>query len=167
MHIINSSLMKTPITNTPKDLYQYTCLLSPLFQLCFNERWTLSCKELTPAEHLEPPKDVLKRIHVKHPKYRFLHSFLGHRIDAECIHPFDDKLQARRQLLHMSRSCARSLDYYGKFIQTILGPLNHMLHNDPKRNGLKSANTVLMKPRKSSPCPTSWFTTTQPCQSGF
>ena len=56
----------------------------------------------TPVEHMEHLEEVLKRlirhgVHVKRSKCRFLQpsvSFLGHCIDAEGIHPLDDKLQA-------------------------------------------------------------------------
>ena len=56
----------------------------------------------TTEEHLEHLEEVLRRllrhgVHVKKPKCRFLQSsviFLGHRIDANGIHPTGEKLKA-------------------------------------------------------------------------
>ena len=94
-------------------------------------------------EHL---KEILRHllqhgVHVNQMKCRFLQpsvTFLGHCIDAEGIHPTDDKLKAITQdsisknVQELRLSLGSSI-YYGKFIPnaaTILAPLNNLLRKD-------------------------------------
>ena len=72
-------------------------------------------------EHMEHLEEVFKRLRTK---CRFLKSsvnFLGHRIDAEGIHPLQEKLTAILQApapksVQELRSFLRLINYYGKFI---------------------------------------------------
>ena len=67
--------------------------------------------------------------------------FLGHRIDAEGIHPTREKLKAIVEApapknVQELRSFLGLINYYGKFIPnaaTILAPLNALLRNNAKR----------------------------------
>ncbi len=105
----------------------------------------------TTEEHLERLEELLQRLlqhgmHVKKSKCRFLQPsviFLGHRIDAEGLHPTEEKLKAivdaaapkNIQELHCVRSFLGLINYYGKFIPnaaTILAPLNDLLRKDAK-----------------------------------
>ena len=72
-------------------------------------------------------------------KCRFLQpsvTFLGHCIDAEGIHPTDDKLKAITQApipKNVQELRSFLINYYGKFIPyaaTILAPLNDLLRKD-------------------------------------
>ena len=97
-------------------------------------------------EHLERLEEVLQRllrhgIHVKKSKCRFLQSsviFLGHRIDAEGLHPTKEKLKAIMDApapKNIQELCSflGLINYYGKFIPnaaTILAPLNDLLRKD-------------------------------------
>ena len=163
--LLDEDSRKFVTINTPKGLYQYTRLpfgiasAPAVFQrtmdtilqgvngvACYIDDIIVTGK--TPAEHLEHLEEVLKRllqhgVHVKRQKCRFLQSsvsFLGHRIDAEGIHPLDDKLQAIVQAptptnVQELRSFLGLINYYGKFIPnaaTILGPLNQLLRKDAK-----------------------------------
>ena len=99
-------------------------------------------------EHLEHLEEVLKcllhhSLHVKLAKCRFLQPrviFLGHRIDADRIHPTEKKLKAIVQApasenVQELRSFLGVINYYGKFIPnaaTILAPLNQLLCKDVK-----------------------------------
>ena len=101
-------------------------------------------------EHLSHLEEVLKRllrhgIHVKLAKCRFLQPsviFLGHRIDADGIHPTDEKLKAivkapSPKNVQELRSFLGLINYYGKFIPnaaTILAPLNELLRKEAKWN---------------------------------
>ena len=102
----------------------------------------------TDEEHLAHLEEVLKRLerhglHVKLPKCRFLQSsviFLGHLINADGIHPTDEKLKAIVQApspenVQELRSFLGLINYYGKFIPnaaTVLAPLNELLRKDVK-----------------------------------
>ena len=98
------------------------------------------------SKHLDHLEEVLKclvryGVQVKHSKCQLVQSsvcFLGHRIDAEDIHPCPDKLQAimasptpqNVRELHLFLGLR---NYYGKFIPntaTILPPLNDLLRKD-------------------------------------
>ena len=83
----------------------------------------------TDEEHVEHLKEVLRRllqhgVHVNQTKCRFLQpsvTFLGHCINAEGIHPTDDKLKAITQApmpktVQELRSFLGLINYYGKFI---------------------------------------------------
>ena len=80
-------------------------------------------------------------VHVKRSKCQFLKPnviFLGHQIDAQGIHPTEDKLKAIVEApaptnVQELRSFLGLVNYYGKFIQnaaTILAPLNNLLRKD-------------------------------------
>ena len=100
----------------------------------------------TPEQHLENLEAVLQRllkhvVHVKKEKCRFLEpsvNFLGHRIDADGIHPTDEKLRAivnapAPKDVQELRSFLGFINYYGKFIPnaaTILSTLNDLLRKD-------------------------------------
>ena len=82
-------------------------------------------------------------LHLKKPKCRFLQPsviFLGHRIDAEGLHPTEEKLKAiveapAPKYIQELRSFLGLINYYGKFIPnaaTILAPLNVLLRKDAK-----------------------------------
>lgn len=102
----------------------------------------------TDEEHLARLEEVLKRlhkhgVHVKRAKCQFLKShviFLGHRIDAQGIHPTEDKLKAIVEApapknVQELRSFLGLVNYYGKFIQnaaTLLAPLNSLLRKEAK-----------------------------------
>ena len=100
----------------------------------------------TAEQHLENLEEVLRRllkhgVHAKKSKCRFLQPsvvFLGHRIDADGIHPTEEKLRAIVQVpapknVQELRSFLDLISYYGKFIHnaaTILSPLNSLLRKD-------------------------------------
>ena len=97
----------------------------------------------TPEQHLKNLEAVLQRllkhgVHVKKEKCRFLEpsvNFLGHRIDADGIHPTDEKLRAivNAPAPKDVRSFLGFINYYGKFIPnaaTILSTLNDLLRKD-------------------------------------
>ena len=102
----------------------------------------------TTEEHLERLEEVLKRLlrhglHVKKSKCCFLQPsviFLGHCIDAEGLHPTEEKLKAIVEApapknIQELRSFLGLINYYGKFIPnaaTILAPLNVLLRKDAK-----------------------------------
>ena len=141
--------------NTHKGLYQYTRLpfgiasAPAVFQrtmdtilqgiegvACYIDDIIITGK--TTEEHLE---HLRHGVHVKKPKCSFLQPsviFLGHRIDAEGIHPTDDKLKAIVEAptprnVQELRSFLGLINYYGKFIPnaaTILAPLNNLLRKE-------------------------------------
>ena len=169
-HAYNQLLMdeesrKFVTINTHKGLYQYTRLpfgiasAPAVFQrimdtilqgidgvACYIDDIIITGK--TTEEHLERLEEVLRRllrhgIHVKKSKCRFLQPsviFLGYRIDAEGIHPTQEKLKAIVEApapknVQELRSFLGLINYYGKFIQnaaTILAPLNDLLRKDAK-----------------------------------
>ena len=171
-HAYNQLLMdeesrKFVTINTHKGLYQYTRLpfgiasAPAVFQrimdtilqgiegvACYIDDIIITGK--TPEEHLERLEEVLQRllrhgIHVKKSKCRFLQPsviFLGYRIDAEGIHPTQEKLKAIVEApapknVQELRSFLGLINYYGKFIPnaaTILAPLNDLLRKDAKWN---------------------------------
>lgn len=82
-------------------------------------------------------------IRVKKPRCEFLKpsvECLGHKIDADEVHPTDDKLDAivqapKPQNLQELRSFLGLLNYSGKFIpklSTLLHPLNALLQHGHK-----------------------------------
>ena len=97
-------------------------------------------------QHLKNLEEVLEclfrhGVHVNKSKCRFLQSsvtFLGHRIDADGIHPTEEKLRAiveapAPKYVQQLRSFLGLINYYGKFIPsaaTILAPLNQLLRKD-------------------------------------
>ena len=99
--------------------------------------------EATESEHLHNMEKVLQRlqehgIRVNKAKCSFMRTqvqYLGHRIDAEGIHPTDSKLQAIQQApapknLQELRLFLGLLNYYGRFIpnlSSLLHPLNKLL----------------------------------------
>ena len=161
--VLDEDSRKYVTINTHKGLYQYTRLpfgiasAPAVFQrtmdtilqgidgvACYIDDIIITGK--TTEEHLEHLEEVLRRllrhgVHVKKPKCRFFQPsviFLGHRIDAEGIHPTDDKLKAivdapAPENLQELRSFLGLINYYGKFIPnaaTILAPLNGLLCQD-------------------------------------
>ena len=98
------------------------------------------------AEHLHRLSTVLDRLQthrfrLKKPKCVFMGAsveYLGHRIDAQGLHPTGDKLAAIRDApqpenVSEVRLFLGLLNYYGKFIPnlaTIAHPLNHLLQKD-------------------------------------
>ena len=165
--LLDEEARKFVTINTHKSLYQYTRLpfgiasAPAVFQrvmdtilqgiegvACYIDDIIITGK--TDEEHLARLEEVWKRLlqhglHVRRSKCRFLQPrviFLGHRIDAEGIHPTDEKLKAIMQApapenLQELRSFLGLINYYGKFIPnaaTILAPLNELLRKDVKWN---------------------------------
>ena len=165
--LLDEDSRKYVMINTYKGLYQYTRLpfgiasAPAVFQrtmdtilqgvegvACYIDDIIITGKTL--AEHMERLEEVLKRllrhgIHVKLSKCRFLQPsvvFIGHRIDADGIHPLKEKLKAILQApaptnVQELRSFLGLINYYGKFIPnaaTILAPLNRLLRKDAKWN---------------------------------
>ena len=163
--LLDEESRKFVTINTHKGLYQYTRLpfgiasAPAVFQrtmdtilqgvqgtACYIDDIIVTGK--TPEEHLQHLEEVLKRllshgVRVNRSKCRFLQSsvsFLGHRIDAEGIHPLEEKLAAiiqapAPQNVQELRSFLGLINYYGKFIPnaaTILAPLNKLLCKDAK-----------------------------------
>ena len=165
--LLDEEAHKFVTINTHKGLYQYTRLpfgiasAPAVFQhvmdtilqgiegvACYIDDIIITGK--TDKDHLARLEEVLKRLlrhglHVRRSKCRFLQPrviFLGHRIDAEGIHPTDEKLKAIMQApapenVQELRSFLGLINYYGKFIPnaaTILAPLNELLRKDVKWN---------------------------------
>ena len=163
--IMDEESRKFVTINTHKGLYQYTRLpfgiasAPAVFQrimdtilqgvegvACYIDDIIITGKST--EEHLERLEEILQRllrygIHVKKSKCRFLQSsviFLGHRIDAEGLHPTKEKLKAimdapASKNIQELRSFLGLINYYGKFIPnaaTILAPLNDLLRKDAK-----------------------------------
>ena len=160
--LLDEDSRKCVTINTHKGLYQYTRLpfgiasAPAVFQrtmdtilqgvegvACYIDDIIITGRTL--AEHLERLEEVLKRhgIHVKLPKCRFLQPsvvFIGHRIDADGLHPLKEKLKAILQApaptnVQELRSFLGLINYYGEFIPnaaTILAPLNRLLRKDVK-----------------------------------
>lgn len=164
-HAYNQLLMdeesqKFVTINTHKGLYQYTRLpfgiasAPAVFQqimdtilqgidgvACYIDDIIITGR--TTEEHLERLEEVLRRllrhgIHVKKSKCHFLQPsviFLGYHVDAEGIHPTQEKLKAIVEApapKNVQELCSflGLINYYGKFIQnaaTILAPLNDLL----------------------------------------
>ena len=161
--LLDEDSRKYVTINTHKGLYQYTRLpfgiasapavfqrtMDTLLQgiegvACYIDDIIITGKSAD--EHLEHLEEVLRRlqrhgVHVKRSKCRFFQpsvTFLGHRIDAEGIHPTEDKLKAIVEApspknVQELRSFLGLINYYGKFIQnaaTVLAPLNRLLCKD-------------------------------------
>ena len=86
----------------------------------------------TETEHLQSLEEVLKRLErsglrAKKSKYLFMASsasYLGHKIDAEGLHPLPDKLQAVKAAptprnVSELKSYLGLLTYYGKFLPNL------------------------------------------------
>jgi len=149
--------------NTHKGLYEYTRLAygvstAPhIFQsvmdqilqglegvCCYIDDVLIKAK--TKAEALERLDQVLARleeygIKVKKSKCKFIQEsveYLGHRIDAEGIHPTDEKIKAITEAKKPTdkpelKSLLGLINYYAKFfsgLSTKLAPLNRMLRDD-------------------------------------
>ena len=98
------------------------------------------------AEHLQRLEQVLQRlqkhgVRLRKSKCAFLQpsvEYLGHKVDAEGIHPTQNKLQAvldapAPKNVQQLRSFLGLLNYYGNFVAnlaTILHPLNKLLQKD-------------------------------------
>ena len=161
--LLDEDSRKYVTVNTHKGLYQYTRLpfgiasAPAVFQrtmdtilqgaegvACYIDDIIITGR--TDEEHVEHLKEVLRRllqhgVHVNQTKCRFLQpsvTFLGHCIDAEGIHPTEDKLKAITQApmpknVQELLSFLGLINYYGKFIPnaaTILAPLNDLLRKD-------------------------------------
>ena len=149
--------------NTHKGLYGYTRLpfgiasAPAIFQrtmdvilqgvahvMCYIDDIIITGKD--DDEHLSTLATVLERLRehgfrLKKSKCVFMGDsveYLGHRIDAQGLHPTDDKLSAiqdapaPRNVTEL-RSFLGLLNYYGKFIQnlsTLIHPLNQLLQKD-------------------------------------
>ena len=99
-------------------------------------------------EHLKNLELVLQRLHsaglhLKKEKCKFLMNdvtYLGHKIDAQGLHPLQNKIDAiakapRPQTVTELKAFLGLLNYYGKFIHkiaSILHPLYQLLGNDVK-----------------------------------
>ena len=95
------------------------------------------------AEHLQHLREVLSRVEpfgliLKRDKCAFLVlsvEYLGHRISREGLSPTDDKVKAIKQapapcnVTHL-RSFLGVLNYYRKFLSSILAPLNSLLQKN-------------------------------------
>ena len=163
--LLDEDSRKYVTINSHKDFYQYTRLpfgiasAPAVFQrtmdtilqgvdatACYIDDIIVTGK--SPEEHLAHLEEALKRflwhgIHVKKSKCSFLKPsvvFLGHRIDAEGLHPTKEKLKAIveapvQKNVQELRSFLGLINYYRKFIpnaSTILAPLNALLRNDAK-----------------------------------
>ena len=100
----------------------------------------------TEEAHLQTLEEVLKRLErtglkAKMSKCQFMESsvsYLGHRIDAEGLHPLPDKVQAivdapDPQNVQELKSYLGLLSYYGKFLSnlsSVLAPLYRLLRKD-------------------------------------
>ena len=161
--LLDEESRKYVTINTPQGLYRYTRLpfgiasAPAVFQrtmdtilqgvpgvACYIDDIIVTGKTLD--EHMEHLEEVFKRllrhgVRVNRTKCRFLKSsvnFLGHRIDAEGIHPLQEKLSAILQVpapksVQELRSFLGLINYYGKFIPnaaSILAPLNKLLCKD-------------------------------------
>ena len=161
--LLDEESRKYVTINTPQGLYRYTRLpfsiasAPAVFQrtmdtilqgvpgvACYIDDIIVTGKTLD--EHMEHLEEVFKRllrhgVRVNRTKCRFLKSsvnFLGHRIDAEGIHPLQEKLSAILQApapksVQELRSFLGLINYYGKFIPnaaSILAPLNKLLCKD-------------------------------------
>ena len=101
---------------------------------------------LTEEAHLQTLEEVLKRLEktelkAKLSKCEFMNpsvSYLGHRIDAEGLHPLPDKVQAivdapDPQNVQELKSYLRLLSYHGRFLSnlsSVLAPLYRLLRKD-------------------------------------
>lgn len=163
--LLDEESRKFVTVNTHKGLYRYTRLpfgiasAPAIFQrtmdeilqglegvACYIDDILVTAK--TDNEHLARLEEVLKRlhkhgVHVKRAKCQFLKShvvFLGHRIDAQGIHPTEDKLKAIVEApapknVQELRSFLGLVNYYGKFIPnaaTLLAPLHSLLRKEAK-----------------------------------
>ena len=161
--ILDDDSRKYVTVNTIKGLYQYTRLpfgissAPAVFQrtidtilegaegaACYIDDIIVTGQ--TAEQHLEHLEEVLRRllkhgVHAKKSKCRFLQPsvvFLGHRIDADGIHPTEENLRAIVQApapknVQELRSFLGLINYYGKFIPnaaTILSPLNSLLRKE-------------------------------------
>ena len=155
--VLDEDSRKYVTINTHKGLYQYTRLpfgiasapavfqrtMDTILQGIDGVACYIDDIIMTTEEHLEHLEEVLRHllqhgVHVKKLKCRFFQLsviFLGHRIDAEGIHPTDEKLIAIVKASAPKnpqelRSFLGLINYYGKFIPnaaTILTPLNGLL----------------------------------------
>ncbi len=149
--------------NTHRGLYQYTRLpfgvasAPAIFQkvmdtvlrgvprvICYIDDILIT--GTTESEHFHNLEQVLQRlqehgIRANKAKCSFMRDqvqYLGHRIDAEGIHPTEGKLQAIQQApapknVQELRSFLGLLNYYGRFIpnlSSLLHPLNKLLCQD-------------------------------------
>ena len=105
-------------------------------------------KGATEAEHLQRLSEVLDRLErtglrLKHVKCQFLVpsvEYLGHRIDADGLHPLSGKVGAVQEApeprnVKELKSYLGLLTYYGKFLpnlSTVLAPLYRLLRKDVK-----------------------------------
>ena len=118
-------------------------ILQGLQRVIFIVMYNILVTGATESEHLHNLEKVLQHLQgqVNKAKCSFMHTevqYLGHRIDAEGIHPTDSKLQAIQQApapknLQELRSFLGLLNYYGQFIPTLsllLHPLDKLLCKD-------------------------------------
>ena len=189
--MLDEEKRKFVIINTHKGLYQFpfgitsapavfqhtmdTILQGVQGTACYIDDIIVTGK--TPEKHLQHLKEVLKRllthgVQVNRSKCRFLQSsvsFLGHRIDAEGIHPLEDKLAAiiqapAPQNVQELRSFLGLINYYGKFIPiavTILAPLNKLLCKDAKWKWSEQCQQTFEKAKKTLASTMSLCTTIQ------
>ena len=100
----------------------------------------------TEESHLRTLDEVLSRLHkaglrVKHNKCAFMRpsvTYLGHRIDAQGLHPLQDRIRAIQEAptptsVPKLKSYLGMLSYYSKFLpklSTVLHPLHLLLQKD-------------------------------------
>ena len=156
---------KYVVINTHKGLFQYTRLpygissAPGIFQKEMDNLLTgipgvavylddILVTGVTEQEHLKSLEEVLRRLgqsglRVKKKKCLFMVpsvSYLGHKIDADRLHPLPDKLQAVKAAptprnVSELKSYLGLLTYYGKFLpnlSTHLEPLYRLLAKDSK-----------------------------------
>ena len=129
----------------------------------------------TESEHLHNLEKLLQRlqehgIRVNKAKYSFMCTevqYLGHRIDAEGIHPNDSKLQAIQQApapknLQELRSFLGLLNYYGRFIPNLPSLLHPRCVKTHHGHGLQSVTTPSSRLTRSCCLQMFWSTMTPP-----
>ena len=162
--LLHPDSRKYVVINTHKGLWQYT-RLPGIFQKEMDNLLAgipgvvvylddILVTGPTEIEHLQSLEEVLKRLansglRARKGKCSFMApsvSYLGHKIDAEGLHPLPDKLQAVKeaptpQNVSELKSYLGLLMYYGKFLpnlSTKLQPLYQLLAKDCKWKWTKS-----------------------------
>ena len=163
--LLDEALLELTTITTHQGLYQYTRLpfgvasAPAIFQrtmdtilqgmtnvICYIDDILIT--GINDNQHLENLTEVLHRLEkhglwLKKSKCMFLQTeveYLGHRVDAEGLHPTEEKRKAILQAPHPQnqqqlRSFLGLLNYYAKFIpnlSTILHPLHRLLYEKVK-----------------------------------
>lgn len=114
----------------------------------------------TEAEHLDNLREVLRRmseagLRLKRSKCMFQSpevTYLGHKVDAQGLHPTEEKIRAIRDAptprnLTELRSFLGIVNYYGKFLpnlSTVLAPLHRLLVKNERWNWNKTCQMAFL-----------------------